>query len=78
VYNKIAIPHIDDFFMGSTIFVYRQTGSGETYTMFGNMNDPQLWHHSPDPVPLVLCSEEIFKHGLTNCTINCSMLEIYN
>lgn len=40
IYEKIALRHVDDFFLGknSTIFAYGQTGSGKTYTMFGNMN----------------------------------------
>lgn len=64
----------------STIFAYGQTGSGKTYTMFGSMGSNSK-NGECDPknygiIPRTL--QQIFKRDLTNSTISCSMLEIYN
>jgi Cdc6-like AAA superfamily ATPase len=49
-----------------TIFAYGSTGSGKTFTMFGN--DDGL-------VPCVV--EEIFSKLDSNSKLSCSMIEIY-
>lgn len=49
-----------------TIFAYGSTGSGKTFTMFGN--DDGL-------VPSVV--EEVFAKMDTNSKLSCSMIEIY-
>lgn len=43
IYQKIALPIVDQVFKGynGTIFAYGQTGSGKTYTMSGNPKENQ-------------------------------------
>ena len=42
VYNKVARPIVENVLKGynGTIFAYGQTGTGKTYTMSGEMDQP--------------------------------------
>lgn len=67
-------PLIDSFLDGynTCIFAYGATGSGKTFTMFGNKSNPGVSIRALDRV-YDWCSSSSVDYELTMC-----MLEIYN
>lgn len=79
VYNAVARPIVQNVLEGynGTIFAYGQTGTGKTFTMEGDHDEPELKGIIPNSF------EQIF-NGIANAKegqqflVRCSYLEIYN
>jgi hypothetical protein len=79
VYNTIGRPIVDSVLEGynGTIFAYGQTGTGKTWSMEGNRDDPETRGMIPNSF------EHIFSHikscgSGTQFLVRASYLEIYN
>ncbi|PWY94522.1 kinesin related protein 2 [Aspergillus sclerotioniger CBS 115572] len=80
VYEDTVLPMIDELLLGynCTIFAYGQTGTGKTYTMFGDMTeDFGLLSDNAGIIPRTLCTLFDTLRG-TDSTIKCSFIELYN
>ncbi|KAK8800778.1 hypothetical protein WA158_000103 [Blastocystis sp. Blastoise] len=78
VFEKVARPVIDDMLLGynCTIFAYGQTGTGKTYTMEGNFDDPSQYGIIPRSVNYIFQQLSVFNPKQYHVKI--SFLEIYN
>lgn len=78
VYDEVAFPMVESVFEGynGTIFAYGQTGCGKTWTMMGDMNNPDKMGIIPNTF------NHIFGYINTegagkNYRVKCSFIEIY-
>ncbi|KAL4885670.1 P-loop containing nucleoside triphosphate hydrolase protein [Aspergillus karnatakaensis] len=80
VYEDTVLPMVDELLLGynCTIFAYGQTGTGKTYTMFGNMTEEfGLLSDNAGIVPRTLYT--LFdKLKRRDSTVKCSFIELYN
>ncbi|PYH75355.1 kinesin-domain-containing protein [Aspergillus uvarum CBS 121591] len=80
VYEDTVLPMVDELLLGynCTIFAYGQTGTGKTYTMFGDMTEEfGLLSDNAGIIPRTLYTLFDRLKG-TDTTIKCSFIELYN
>ncbi|AGO11393.1 AaceriACR145Wp [[Ashbya] aceris (nom. inval.)] len=77
VYRALGVPIIDKLFEGynATIFAYGMTGSGKTFTMSGNKQEPGLIPQCVGNIFDRISSEH---HAAGEFEVKVSYLEIYN
>ncbi|XP_014205799.1 kinesin-like protein Klp61F isoform X2 [Copidosoma floridanum] len=85
VYNAVVNPLLEEVLAGynCTVFAYGQTGTGKTFTMEGNCNDPAL-HWQADsaagiiPRALSHLFDDLRTLGAQEYSVRVSFLELYN
>lgn len=79
IFESLGKPIVEDVLEGynGTVFAYGQTGSGKTFTMMGSdIFDPDMRGVIPRAVSLIF-DRLSSQSSEIECTIKCSMLEIY-
>ncbi|GBG28905.1 Kinesin-like protein KIF11 [Hondaea fermentalgiana] len=78
VYSSAIRPVVDEVLQGynCTVFAYGQTGTGKTFTMEGNVDDPELQGMIPRAVDSIFQRLEAIDDA--EYTIKVSFLELYN
>jgi kinesin family protein 11 len=79
VFESTAAPLVEDCLLGfaATIFAYGQTGTGKSFTMQGELHNPDKWGIMPRSAHLIfdsLANSERFESS----RVTVSYLEIYN
>lgn len=78
VFDQTMLPVFDDVLQGyeSTVFAYGQTGTGKTYTVEGDLSNPDL--HGVIPRSAFTIFDRLKSSLYTSYKVTCSYLEIYN
>nr|XP_023027207.1 kinesin-like protein KIF3A [Leptinotarsa decemlineata] len=79
VYRVVAVPIVEQVLQGynGTIFAYGQSGTGKTYTMIGNIMDPELKGIVPNIFSHIFAQISLANKDLSYA-VTVTYLEIYN
>ena len=80
VYEKSAFQIVESILQGynGTIFAYGQTGCGKTFTMLGDIKNPENKGIIPRACSHILTRIASDKNNFEKYNINCSFVELYN